>query len=108
MMHLLRHHYQYCLNSLQRCGDGCRLSRPPCQQSTVLSKAGLAFDLVAFFVATVIITAATATDAVAVAITHYRCHRHYHHHCSGGHHRPTAATTVNVALAIAIAIAARM
>ncbi len=108
MIHLLRRQYQYCLNSLRRCSDGHCLSRPPCQQSAVLSKAGLAFVLVAFFVATVIIAAATAADAVAVAIAHYHCHCHYHRHRSGGCHRPAATTTVDVLLAIAITIAAQM
>ncbi len=83
-MHLLRHHDQYCLNSLQHCGDEHHLSRPPCQQeSAVLSKAGLAFVLIAFFVATIIIAATTAADAVAIAI----------------------AITVAIAITIAIAVA---
>jgi hypothetical protein len=53
---------------LQCRGDGRHLSCLPCQQSAALSKDGLAFVLVAFFVATIIIAAATAADALAVAI----------------------------------------
>jgi hypothetical protein len=53
---------------LGRCGDGRHLSHLPCQQIAALSEAGLAFVLVVFFVATVIIPAATTADAIAVAI----------------------------------------
>jgi hypothetical protein len=67
---------------LQCRGDGRRLSRQPHQQSTALSKAGLAFVLVAFFVATFIIGAAGHCPAAAAT-----------------------AATVAVTLAIAIAIA---
>ncbi len=53
---------------MQRRSDGRPLSRPPCQQSAALSEAGLAFVLVAFFVATIINAANATFDAVAVAI----------------------------------------
>jgi hypothetical protein len=53
---------------LQRHGDGHRLSCPPRQQSAALSKAGLAFILLAFFVATIIIATAATADAVAIPI----------------------------------------
>jgi hypothetical protein len=54
---------------LQHHGNGRRLSHPPCQQRTALSKAGLAYILVAFFVATFITTAAATADAIAIVIT---------------------------------------
>jgi hypothetical protein len=65
MMHLLRDHHKYCLNSLRRCG-GHRLSHPPRQQSATLSKAGLAFLIIALFVTTIIIAATAAADAIAI------------------------------------------